>query len=85
VCPMKLSTSGGVLMVSFSMIPFLSPLCCMVVLRLLVVGVVLVGDHPLGLGVGVQLGVPGPGSKTSSPGTVSTVSVEKFSVSGPAR
>lgn len=47
-CPMKLSTSDGVLMVSFSMTPFPSPLCCMVSLRLLVVGVVLVGDHPLG-------------------------------------
>jgi hypothetical protein len=49
VCPMKLRTSDGVLIVSFSMIPFSFTLVFAVVfLRLLVVGVVLVGDQPLG-------------------------------------
>ena len=49
VCPMKLRTSDGVVIVSFSMIvlvPFTLVLPCF--LWLLVVGVVLVGDQPLG-------------------------------------
>jgi hypothetical protein len=69
VCPMKLSTSDGVVIVSFSMIllvPF--TLVLLFLLRLLVVGVVLVGDHPLGRGAGVQLGEPATAAKTSSAG-----------------
>ena len=49
VCPMKLRTSDGVVIVSFSMIPcFPFTLVLLCFLRLLFVGVVLVGDHPLG-------------------------------------
>ncbi len=47
--PMKLSTSDGVVIVSFSMIPwFPSPFSLLCFVRLLVLGVVLVGDRPLG-------------------------------------
>jgi hypothetical protein len=45
---MKLRTSDGVVIVSFSMIAFPSPLRMLFLLRLFFVGVVLVGDHPLG-------------------------------------
>ena len=72
-------------MVSFSMIPVLLGPWMALSLRLLVVGVVLVGDHPLGSGAGVQLGGPAPGAKTSPAGTGSTATMEKFSVSGSAR
>ena len=86
VCPMKLRTSDGVVIVSFSMIPCcpFTLWCCRLFLRSLVVGVILVGDHPLGRGTGVQLGEPAPGRKLH-PQAMLTGLIKKFSVPGSAR
>jgi len=85
VWPMKLRTSDGVDRELFHdpVFPF-TLWCCRLFLRSLVVGVILVGDHPLGRGTGVQLGEPAPGRKLH-PQAMLTGLIKKFSVPGSAR